>query len=149
MVDANVLSEKLKQLALRIAKVREHCPVEPEELAPDSDALDLVSFNLLLAIQTCIDLATHLISDEGWAPAATAREAFERLEEQGVISSKTTRSLRKAAGLRNLVAHGYGDINPAQLHAVASRELSDLERFATELSAWVAGRTGTGVGDLT
>lgn len=79
MIDANILSEKLKQLAERTAKARARCPEDPEELAHDSDTLDLVSFNLLVSVQTCLDLATHLIAGEGWAPAATAREAFERL----------------------------------------------------------------------
>jgi uncharacterized protein YutE (UPF0331/DUF86 family) len=143
MVDANVFSEKLKQLSRRLAKVGAHCPADPADLAAGSDALDLVAFNLLLAIQTCLDLATHLIADEGWPPAAKAREAFERLEEQGVISRETARALGQAVGMRNVVAHGYDAIDPAQLHAAASRELPDLERFAAELSAWVARQAGT------
>lgn len=143
MVDANVFSEKLKQLSRRLEKVRKHCPAIPEDFAADSDALDLVSFNLLLAVQTCLDLATHLIADERWAPAATAREAFERLEEHGVISKETVRSLRQAVGLRNVVAHGYGGVDPAQVHAAATRGISDLERFGAELSAWVTGRIGS------
>lgn len=142
MVDANVFSEKLKQLLQRIAKARAHCPADPEDFAEDSDALDLVSFNLLLAVQTCLDLATHLIADESWAPAATAREAFKRLEEHGVISKKTAKALRQAVGLRNVVAHGYAGIDPAQIHAAASQGLEDLERFAAELSAWVTGQIG-------
>ncbi|HET7510867.1 MAG TPA: DUF86 domain-containing protein [Solirubrobacterales bacterium] len=140
MVDKNVFSEKLKQLSRRLAKIRAHAAVEPEDLSTDSDVLDLLSFNLFLAVQTCLDLATHLIATESWAPAATAREAFERLEEHGVISRETTRSLRQAVGLRNVVAHGYGHVDPAQIHAAATRGLPDLERFATELSAWVGRR---------
>lgn len=140
MVDANVFAEKLKQLSLRIEKARAHCPADPADFAADDDALDLVSFNLLLAVQTCLDLATHLIADESWAPAATAREAFERLEEKGVISKETTRALRQAVGLRNVVAHGYDGVDPVQVHAAASTGLTHLERFAAELSAWVERR---------
>jgi uncharacterized protein YutE (UPF0331/DUF86 family) len=136
MVDINVVSERLKQLSLRIAKVRALCPAGLEGLV--GDALDLVSFNLLLAVQISVDLATHLISDESWEPAATNREAFERLEEHGVISHEVVRALRQAIGLRNIVAHGYGGIDPAQIHAAATTGLPDLERFAAELSAWVS-----------
>jgi hypothetical protein len=49
MVDINVVSERLKQLSLRIAKVRALCPAGLEGLV--GDALDLVSFNLLLAVR--------------------------------------------------------------------------------------------------
>lgn len=140
MVDANVVSEKLKQLSSRLEKIQARCPADPEDFAADGDLLDLVSFNLLLAVQTCVDLATHLIGDESWAPAATAREAFERLEEHGVISKETARSLRQAVGLRNVVAHGYAGVDPAQIHTAARAGLVDLERFAAELSAWITGR---------
>jgi uncharacterized protein YutE (UPF0331/DUF86 family) len=140
MVDINVVSLKLAELADRIARVRSHCPAQPEELAADRDALDLVAFNLLLAVQSCLDLASHLIADEGWAPVSTARGALERLEEHGVLSGATTLALRDAVGLRNVVAHGYSSAVPAQIHAAAKFGLADLERFATELSAWVERR---------
>jgi uncharacterized protein YutE (UPF0331/DUF86 family) len=144
MVDANVISMKLAELSSRVARIRTHCPATTQELAADLDMLDLVSFNLLLVVQTCLDLASHLISDEGWAPAATAREALERLEEQGVISRQTLRSLQRAVGLRNVVAHGYSGADPAQIHTAAHLGLSDLEQFSREISAWVEGRIGTG-----
>jgi uncharacterized protein YutE (UPF0331/DUF86 family) len=140
MVDRNIVAEKLKQLAQRIAKVRALCPADPEDLA--DDALDLVSFNLFLAVQICVDLSTHLIADEGWEPTATNREAFERLQAHGVLSEETVRAFRQAIGLRNVVAHGYSGVDPAFIYTAATRGLSDLERFATELSAWVGSLTG-------
>jgi hypothetical protein len=39
MVDINVISRKLTQLSLRMAKVRMHCPADPEDIAEDSDEL--------------------------------------------------------------------------------------------------------------
>jgi uncharacterized protein YutE (UPF0331/DUF86 family) len=144
MVDANVVAQKLKEIYRRMERTRAVCPEDPEDLAADEDALELVSFNLLLGVQACIDLATHLIADESWGPAATAREALERLAEHGVISSETVKALRKAVGLRNVVAHGYSGVDPMQIHAGAKTGLADLERFANEVSAWVSGlRTGS------
>ncbi len=140
MVDANVVAMKLGELTDRIARVRSHCPDNPEDLTADRDTLDLVSFNLLLAVQTCLDLASHLISDEGWPPVATAREAFERLEERGVLTKQTVRALSGAVGLRNVVAHGYSGADPARIHAAATTGIADLERFAAEAGAWVAGQ---------
>ena len=83
------------------------------------------------------------VSDEDWAPVATARGALERLQERGVISKPTSLALHGAVGLRNIVAHGYGDVDPLQIHAAAKTGLADLERFASEVSAWV-GRASAG-----
>src|SRR5436305_14625250 len=142
MVDANVVAQELKEIDRRIARTRAVCPADPEDLAADEDALEQVSFNLLLGVQAYIDLATHLIADEGWGPAATAREAFERLAEHGVISRQTVSALRNAVGLRNVVAHGYSGVDPMRIYAAARTGLADLERFASEVSAWVGRELG-------
>jgi len=43
-----------------------------------------------------------------------------------------------AAGLRNLVAHGYGGVDAAVVHTAATRGCADLEAFAREVAAWAA-----------
>jgi uncharacterized protein YutE (UPF0331/DUF86 family) len=141
MVDVNVVSFKLGELKDRMERVRSHCPDRPEDFVADRDALDIVSFNLLLAVQSSLDLASHLISEEKWPPAATARGALETLEAHGVISKKTVRSLSDAVGLRNIVAHGYSGVDPAKIHLAARTGLPDLERFASEVSAWIRSKS--------
>jgi len=140
VVDTNLVAAKLRELAERITRVRMHCPPEAADLAADPDALDLVSFNLMLAVQSCLDVASHLISDEDWPPANSYAEAFQRLHEQGVLSRDTADTLGSATGLRNVVAHGYADVDPELIHRAAAHGLADLERFASEVSAWMEGR---------
>jgi uncharacterized protein YutE (UPF0331/DUF86 family) len=141
MVDPNVVASKLRELDERIARVRAHLPAESSALAANRDALELVSFNLMLAVQACLDIASHLIADEAWPPASSLADSFQRLGEQGVVAPATAAALRRAAGLRNLVAHGYAEANPDLLYAAASSGLPDLQRFASEVSGWVRGRS--------
>ena len=141
MVDADVIAAKLRELADRIGRVRAHRPIDAATLAADRDALDLVSFNLMLAVQTCADIASHLIADEGWPPAVSLAEAFQRLSEHGVLTAATADALRHAAGLRNVVAHGYADVKPELLYTAAGDGLGDLESFARDVSGWVLSRS--------
>jgi uncharacterized protein YutE (UPF0331/DUF86 family) len=137
VVDRDLLAAKLAELSDRIARVRTRCPVTVDALRADRDALDLVSFNLMLAVQSCADIASHVIADEGWPSASNLAAAFNRLRDEGVIASGTAAALCRAVGLRNVVAHGYAGINPAMVHAAAMRGLGDLEAFAREVAAWV------------
>jgi len=68
MVDADLVASKLAELADRIARVRGHVRQSSDALSGDRDALEIVSFNLMLAVQTCADMASHLIADERWPP---------------------------------------------------------------------------------
>lgn len=80
--ERNAVTVKLRELSERMAQVRTHLPPNASILATDQDALDLVSFNLMLSVQSCLDLATHLIPDDSLPFAPTAAEAVQRLSER-------------------------------------------------------------------
>ncbi len=140
MVDVDIVTSKLAELGQRVSRVRRHCPADAEALAEDQDTLDLVSFNLLLAVQACLDIASHLIADEGWEPASTLSSSLARIGEHGVLTKQTVAALRSAARMRNLLAHAYGHVDPVLVHEAAISGLVDLERFAGEVGRWLRQR---------
>jgi uncharacterized protein YutE (UPF0331/DUF86 family) len=144
MVNADLVASKLAELAARVDQVRRHARATADDLAADRDALDIVSFNLMLAVQICADLASHLVADEGWPVARSLAEGFDRLAERSVIDPGVAAALRRAARFRNVVAHGYGGVDVVNVHAAATAGLRDLEAFASQVSAWVARRAGSG-----
>jgi uncharacterized protein YutE (UPF0331/DUF86 family) len=140
LVDAKLVTAKLVDLADRVGRVRAHATSSADELASNRDALDLVAFNLMLAVQACADVASHVIADEGWTPAGALADSFARLEAHGVIRETTRDALARAVGLRNIVAHGYAGVDPVRVHAAATTGLSDLDAFAREVATWLASR---------
>jgi uncharacterized protein YutE (UPF0331/DUF86 family) len=141
VVSADLVAAKLAELSDRIERVREHRKGDAAALAADRDALELVSFNLMLCVQTCADIASHVIADEGWPAAKNLAQSFVRLHERGVIDAATAAALGRAVGLRNVVAHGYAGIDASSVHEAASRGLGDLDAFARQIAAWTALRT--------
>jgi uncharacterized protein YutE (UPF0331/DUF86 family) len=140
MVDPGLVASKLSELADHLERVRARRKATADELGRDRDALDLVSFHLMLAVQTCADIASHLIADEGWAAAGSLGGAFERLRCQGVISAPVCGALARAVGLRNVVAHGYSGVRPEMIHAAATAGLANLEAFSREVATWTRDR---------
>ncbi len=140
VVNRGLVATKLADLSDRISRVRLHCPSDAAELASSRDALDLVSFNLMLAVQSCADIASHLIADEGWPAAQSLADGFQRLAEKGVISTPTASALSRAVGLRNVVAHGYAGVDATLVHAAATQGVTDLDTFAREVARWLATR---------
>lgn len=136
MVNRDLLAAKLTELADRIARVRGHTPGAADMLRTDRDALDLVAFNLMLSVQICADIASHVIADERWPAARTLAEGFTRLSEHGVLPATTALSLARAVGFRNIVAHGYAGIDVDACFRAATEGADDLEAFARAVSAW-------------
>ena len=145
MVNRDLLAATLAELSDRIQRVRAHAPATLEALESNRDTLDLVAFNLMLSVQSCADIASHLIADERWPAAASLAESFARLEQQRVITAKTARHLAQAVGLRNVVAHGYAGLDVRRCFEAAHTGLVDLESFAREVSVWAqAQRSSSG-----
>jgi uncharacterized protein YutE (UPF0331/DUF86 family) len=140
MVNRDRVAAKVSELSDRVSRVKQHCPASPTDLAANRDALDLVSFNLMLAVQACADVASHMIADEGWPAAQTLAEGFQRLHEKSVISAETAAALSRAVALRNIVAHGYAGIDAKIVHAAAMRGIADLDTFAREIVNWLSSR---------
>jgi uncharacterized protein YutE (UPF0331/DUF86 family) len=147
MVEADLIAAKLTELGGRVRRVQDHCPESQKALEADQDACDLVSFNLMLAVQVCADIASHIISDEGWPAARNLAEGFRRLADKGVISLETSDALCFAVGLRNVVAHGYTRIDYSMLFAAASQGVGDLDMFAREVATWVQGQLANATGE--
>ena len=136
MVNKSLLVAKLAELHERMERVRSHTPAGPEQLELDRDALDIVSFNLMLCVQVCSDIASHLIADERWASARSLAEAFARLEQHGVISAASAAALKQAVGLRNVLAHGYAQLDIEACFRAATTGLTELNAFAQQVSQW-------------
>ncbi len=119
MIRASVAREKTRRLLHVVELLERSLPVDPAPLATDEDLLHLVAFRVYLGLQEAIDLASHVIADEGWGPVASLREHFDVLAARGVVAPATAGLLADAVKIRNLIAHAYGDVDPVKLHAGA------------------------------
>lgn len=60
--------------------------------------------------------------------------------DANVLAAETADALAEAAKFRKLIAHGYAETDPFLIHEAAVNGPTDLERFASEVSAWASSR---------
>jgi len=132
MVDAEVVERKVERAATYLDRVERLFAAQPP--VPESDR-DLASFYLLLAIQECVDLATHWIADAGWlAPDETAA-VFDVLADNGAIDRGLAAAMRGAVGLRHRIAHGYATVDHQRVIDEAKTGLPSLRQFLSTVAA--------------
>ena len=134
-MDAVIVSEKLESLRRCVTRVRDKTPASLDELTEDPDAQDILVLNLTRAIQLCVDIGSHLISQSDAATPATMGGVFEILRELGIIEPETCEAMTGAVGFRNVAIHSYTNINWAIVHAICTDSLDDFRRFAKEIAA--------------
>ena len=129
-MDKEVINQKLESLRRCITRITSKMPISEETLRSDYDLQDIISVNLERAVQTCVDIAAHVISETEVPPPSTMAEGFERLVELKVISAQLADRMQKAVALRNILVHNYTEINWGIILAVISHDLDDFVQFA-------------------
>lgn len=128
MVDRDIAFAKISSIQRCLKRIKEVTQGKPESL-DNLDVQEIVTLNLQRAIQGAIDLAAHVVADEGWGVPQELRENFDLLSKQDVLTDRLTNRLRKMVGFRNIAVHEYETINIDILKSILRHNLKDIEEF--------------------
>lgn len=132
---------QLDLLERLLARLDEYArDVSRETLELDLDAWLKVSRALELVAQSCLDLAMELVAQRGLGAPETYRDAFARLAQDHVITPEQASALQGWAGLRNVLAHMYANIDLDRLYAAMTEDKSVVRDFA-RIAAGELGRS--------
>jgi len=129
-VDPLILSEKLESLRRCVQRIEEKRAESAEALRRDPDRQDILGLNLTRAIQLCVDIASHVLTETEQAAPQSMGEAFDLLAAEGVISDTLRKRMRAAVGFRNIAIHSYQAIDWDIVHAITHDGLEDFRSFA-------------------
>jgi uncharacterized protein YutE (UPF0331/DUF86 family) len=139
MTDTTLVLQKLTTLREHVARVQRRRPEAAELMRRDLDLQDAIAMSLLVAIQEAIDIAFHLIADEGWGVPSSYAESFEILARRGVIEPGLAGDLVAASGLRNRLADGYASVDVERIWREIPTGIAALERYATAIARFLPG----------
>ena len=129
MIDRDVILTKAYKVEHHPCRIKEKREISLDKFLDDLDCQESILFNLQMALQNCIDLAAHILSDEELGLAGSTSEMFYMLQENGYLKSELTENMVAAVGFRNLVVHEYGNIDLKQVYQIAHENVDDIEHF--------------------
>jgi uncharacterized protein YutE (UPF0331/DUF86 family) len=127
VTDPALVAKKLARIETCVSDLR-HLAI-PERLSVDVREERFVEHTRQIAIQAALDVAGHIVSDERLGEPRANRELFDLLERHGWLSAPLAASLRSMVGFRNVLVHGYDEVNLAIVRDVLTNHLVDLESF--------------------
>jgi len=129
MIDRSLIIAKASRVNDHLKRIREKRSIPLEQFLADLDRQESILFNLQMAIQHCIDIAAHIISDDELGVAGSTNEMFYMLQENGYLDAALTESMVASVGFRNLIVHEYGHVDLKKVYQIAHENLDDLERY--------------------
>lgn len=96
-----------------------------------------VERTLQIAVEACLDVTHHIISDEKWREPDSYADAFMVLAENNVITRSDAESYSLMAHFRNRMVHYYEKIDPEQVFTIFNGRLGDFEDFTASIRNWL------------
>ena len=124
MTDPDLLAKRLALIETSVTELR--TLARPEALLTDIREQRFVEHTLQIGIQAALDAASHIVSDRRLGEPRTNRELFDLLARGGWIDERLAESLRRMVGFRNVLVHGYDDVDLRVVQDVMQHHLDDL-----------------------
>ena len=137
VVDRDLLRRKLTELAEYVSQVSEYRELTGERYRADWKTQRIVERTLQMAIETCVDVAGHVIADRGLRAPSTYAETFEILVQAQLMSADLGRAMVQMTGFRNVIVHEYAQIDVDTVIRILQEHLEDFRRFEAEALRWL------------
>ena len=126
----DVILAKAEIIERCLQRVQDVYGGDAAKLRTDFTAQDSILLNLERACQAAIDLALHLVRVRRLGLPKESREAFELLEQAGLLPSEMAASLRAMVGFRNVAVHNYRDLDLEVVRSIVETRMLVLKEFS-------------------
>lgn len=140
MVDPVRLARLLQRFGEQLSVLSDRAAEDRGALRAQEVLLSATKYRFVTAIESMIDIAHHLLASELWGPAETSADAVRLLGRHGVLDAALAERAAGAVGFRNLLVHGYADVDDDRVVAQLD-QLGDLREVLDQVRTW-AGRQG-------
>ena len=79
-----------------------------------------------MMIETCVDVAGHIISDRKYRVPNNYADAFGVLQENDLVSKELCHTMQQMAKFRNIVVHNYDKIDAEIVIGILRKRLNDF-----------------------
>jgi uncharacterized protein YutE (UPF0331/DUF86 family) len=137
-VDKLLIGRKLTQLDTYLSQIKEFSKISIVTYKSDWKMQRIIERTLQMLIELCIDIANHIISDEGMRLPSGYADTFTVLMEKKVINRNLFKTMDKMAKFRNVVVHQYEKIDPAIVVSILHNNLKDFENYKRSIIKYLS-----------
>ena len=80
-------------------------------------------------IETCVDIAGHIIADKAFRIPKSYADTFKVFREEKILDNKLSAALRKMAKFRNIVVHHYDKVDAEIVVGIMKNNLTDFINY--------------------
>lgn len=117
----------------RVNEVYENNPTNLEDYTKQ----DSIILNIQRACECSIDLAMHIVSERKLGIPQNSRDAFEVLENNGVLEKSLASKMKSMVGFKNIAVHNYESVNIKVVQMIIEKHLGDFEEYIYSINKFL------------
>lgn len=129
----DVIYKRLEKMREEVKYLRTYQDMPFEDFKGNFEHFKTAERCLEIAIECCLDIANHIISQEDFKRPDRYENVFEILVEHGILASDFAETLKGMARFRNLLVHEYLKIRLDKVYEKTQKNLNDFDRFANDI----------------
>jgi len=129
VVDKTLLLRKLAELEEYLGQIKEYTNVSAEQYSKQWRTQRIVERTLQMMIESCADIAGHIISDRGYRVPTSYGDTFRVLYEKDILTKDLLETMEKISKFRNIIVHHYDRIAPEIIVNILRKDLDDFLIF--------------------
>jgi len=141
MVDVTLILRKLAELDEYNSQVKEYGQITVAQYLDDWKIQRIVERTLQIMIETCLDIASHIIADKELRVPTSYSDTFKVLHEEKIVNSELFSALDKMAKFRNVVVHHYDKVDAEIVVGILKKDLKDFMNYKDTIVGFLKSET--------
>jgi uncharacterized protein YutE (UPF0331/DUF86 family) len=141
LVDKNIILRKISELEMYQKQIEEFALITLQEYTSDWKAQRIIERTLQMMIETCADIAHHIISDKAMRPPMSYADTFKVLNENHIIGTELFHIMDKMAKFRNIVVHRYESVDLEIVLIILKNHLDDFLLFKDSILKYLTNQS--------
>jgi uncharacterized protein YutE (UPF0331/DUF86 family) len=129
MVDQETLASILNNLKGYLSKLNILAALPKDDFLKDFTNTESAKHLLQVSIECSLDIAHHIVADEGYRTPSDYYDTFTVLHENGILPASFMPTLRQMVSFRNRVVHLYWDVDNATVYRILQDNLDDFDEY--------------------
>lgn len=136
VVSREIAASRLRRLEQCVKRLSLLARMPLDEYLANDDAQVIAERLFQVAAQCLLDLANHIVAEEGLGTPEDAQGILECLLRAGIVSADLHERTRGLVGFRNILVHQYLDVDHETVHTLLQRT-QDLIDLGTAMGNYV------------
>ena len=141
MVDETLILRKLAELDEYTSQVKEYEQITVAQYLDDWKIPRIIERTLQMMIETCLDIASHIIADKELRVPTSYSDTFKVLHEEKIVSSELFSALDRMAKFRNVVVHQYEKVDAEIVVGILKKDLKDFMDYKNAIVGFLKSET--------